>query len=296
MSDSSPRRLALAGLGLMGTAIAERLLEAGHELTVYNRTPGKSRPLEERGAAVADGLGGLLADNPVCITMVSDDAALEAVTTELFAGAQAGSLLIDMSTVSPAASARVAEAASAAGVRYLRAPVSGNPTVVRAGNLTIIASGPADVFAAARPLLEDIGPTVHHVGEAEEARVVKLALQVLVGGTAELLGEAIVLGEAGGVDRAALLEVLGSSAVGSPFVRYKTAPLLADDFSATFTTAMMLKDVGLILEFAQAGGVELPFVRRLRELLTTTIDDGHRDEDFMALYLSLRAQAERRGA
>lgn len=287
-------RVALVGLGNLGTAIAERIVAAGYPLTVYNRTRPKTESLAALGAEVADAPGGLLSTAAACVTVLADDAALEQVAlgpAGLLAGAAPGSLLVDMSTVSRASSARIAAAAETAGVRYLRAPVSGNPTVVRAGNLTIIVSGPAADLEDARPLLETIGPNVYHVGEAEEARVVKLALQVLVGGVAELLGEAIVLGEAGGVDRATLLEVIGNSAVGSPFVKYKSGPLLAEDYSATFTTEMMVKDVELVLGLAEEGGAELPFMRRLGDLLRETIAAGYGDADFMALYLRLRAQA-----
>ncbi len=281
--------VSLIGLGNMGVPIAERILAAGHTLTVYNRTPGKSAALEALGARTATELAGLLTEAPVCFTVLSDDAALEAVTTGeggLFPGARPGSILIDMGTISPVASARVAAAAERAGVHFLRAPVSGNPSVVRAGNLTIVVSGPAEALDRVRELLLAIGPNVYHVGDGEQARVVKLALQVVIGGTAELLAEAIALGEAGGVDRGTLLEVLVNSAVGSPFVKYKTAALVARDYSATFTTAMMLKDVELVLSAAGSAGVPLPLVEALKGIVETTIADGHADKDLMALLLS----------
>jgi 3-hydroxyisobutyrate dehydrogenase-like beta-hydroxyacid dehydrogenase len=198
-----------------------------------------------------------------------------------------------MSTVSPGASARVASRADAAGVDYLRAPVSGNPTVVRAGNLSFIVSGPHAVLERVEPVLQAIGPTIHHVGEGEQARVVKLAINLMIGGLAELMSEALVLGEASGVSREALLEVMGSSAVGAPFVRYKTEPLLRDDFSATFTTALMEKDVDLVREAAEEFGVELPLADELKTLLRATTEAGYGDADFMALFLRLRSAAGR---
>jgi 3-hydroxyisobutyrate dehydrogenase and related beta-hydroxyacid dehydrogenases len=120
---------------------------------------------------------------------------------------------------------------------------------------------------------------------------VKLALQVLVGGITELLGEAVVLGESGGVERGRLLEVINASAVGSPLTGYKGEALLRDDYSATFTTAMMLKDVDLVLDLAEERRLALPFTRHLRGLLEGAIEGGHGDEDFMALYLALREAA-----
>ena len=286
-------RVAVAGLGKMGVPIAERILDAGYPLAVWNRTRSRAEPLAELGATVLDAPADALARADVCITMLTDDEALEAVAAEVLAGASPGTTLADMSTVSVAASARVAARAADAGVDFLRAPVSGNPTVVRGGTLTIVVSGPEDAVRRHEPVLRAVGPKVFYVGEGERARAVKLALQVLVGGTAELLGEALVLGEALGVDRTKLLEVIGASAVGSPFVAYKTEPLLRDDYSATFTTAMMAKDIDLVLDVADDHGLVLPLAQDLRRLLEQTVQGGHADEDFMALYLRLRETTAR---
>jgi 3-hydroxyisobutyrate dehydrogenase len=291
---TEPLRVAVVGLGKMGEAFAERILDAGFPLAVFNRTAARAEPLARRGATVLDSAAEALARADVCITSLADDDALEAVIRAdggVLAGARPGTALVEMSTVSVAASERVAEGASAAGVAYLRAPVSGNPTVVRGGTLTIIVSGPEEAARDLDALLRAIGPKVLHVGDGEQARVVKLVFQILVGGTAELLGEALVLGEAAGVERAKLLEAIGASAVGSPFVAYKSEPLLRDDYSATFTTAMMLKDVELVLGLAGERGVALPFTRHLRLLLEATADGGHADDDFMALHAHLRETA-----
>jgi 3-hydroxyisobutyrate dehydrogenase-like beta-hydroxyacid dehydrogenase len=198
--------------------------------------------------------------------------------------AKPGTVLVDTSTVSPAVSARVAARAEAASVSYLRAPVSGNPTVVRAGNLSFIVSGPSATLERVDPIIRAIGPTVHHVGEREEARIVKLAINLMIGGLAQLMAEALVLGEASGVSRAALLDVMGASAVGAPFVKYKTDALLRDDYSATFTTALMGKDIDLILDAAGDAGVELPVATRLRGIIRAAGEAGYADDDFMALF------------
>jgi 3-hydroxyisobutyrate dehydrogenase-like beta-hydroxyacid dehydrogenase len=173
-------------------------------------------------------------------------------------------------------------------VDYLRAPVSGNPTVVRAGNLSFIVSGAPDTLARVEPVLRAIGKTVTHVGDEEQARIVKLAINLMIAGLAQLMSEALVLGEASGVSRASLLEVMGSSAVGAPFVQYKTEPLLRDDFSATFTTALMEKDIDLVLDAAAEAGVELPVAGELKAQLRDAIDAGYADDDFMSLFLHLR--------
>jgi 3-hydroxyisobutyrate dehydrogenase-like beta-hydroxyacid dehydrogenase len=195
---------------------------------------------------------------------------------------------VDLSTVSPAASARVAALIDEAELLYLRAPVSGNPSVVQAGNLTFIVSGPREALERAEPTLLTIGRSVHEVGEAEQARVVKLAINLVIGGLAELMAEALVLSEASEVSRAALLETMGDSAAGAPFVKYKTEPLLRDDYSATFTTRLMEKDVDLVLEEAASAGVPLPLAAELKRRIRAAVAAGYGDDDFMALYLNLR--------
>ena len=279
----------LIGLGNMGTAMAERLLDAGYELVVYNRTPAKVEPLREGGAVVASTPAHLVQQVDVVLTSLANDEAFEAVAEDVLSSARPGSVLVDMSTVSPAVSARVASLAEAAAVAYLRAPVSGNPTVVRAGNLSFIVSGAREALERVEPVIRAIGPTVHHVGDGEQARIVKLALNLMIAGLAQLMSEALVLGEAAGVSRADLLEVMGSSAAGAPFVKYKTEPLLRDDFSATFTTALMEKDIDLILDAAEQAGVELPLANEMKALLRAACEAGYADDDLMALFLHLRS-------
>jgi 3-hydroxyisobutyrate dehydrogenase-like beta-hydroxyacid dehydrogenase len=273
----------------MGTAIAERLLDGGYDLLVYNRSPDKADPLAVQGATVAQTAADLAERVDVVLTSLADDDALEAVAAEVVAAMRPGSVLADMSTVSPAASARVATLAEGASVGYLRAPVSGNPSVVRAGNLSFIISGPRETFDRVEPIIKAVGPRVHHVGEGEQARIVKLAINLVIAGLAQLMSEALVLAEASGVSRRDLLETMANSAAGAPFVEYKTEPLLRDDFSATFTTALMEKDIDLVLEAAKQAGVELPVAREMKALLRATVEAGYADDDFMALFLRLRS-------
>jgi 3-hydroxyisobutyrate dehydrogenase-like beta-hydroxyacid dehydrogenase len=281
----------LVGLGNMGTAMAERVLDAGYQLGVYNRTPRKAEALAAAGALVAETLAELVGRVDVVLTSLPNDEAFEEVAEQIVAHAQPGTVLIDTSTVSAAASARIASLADAASVAYLRAPVSGNPSVVRAGNLTFIVSGDPETLDRAEAVLRAIGPTIHYVGGGEQARTVKLAINLMIAGLAQLMSEALVLGEAAGVSKEDLLEVMGSSAAGAPFVKYKTGPLLDDDFSATFTTALMEKDIDLALAAADETGVELPVARQLKGLLHMAIEGGYGDDDFIALYLQLRNAA-----
>ncbi len=284
--------MGLIGLGNMGSAFGERLLDAGYDLVVHNRSREKAEPLAARGAAVADTTAGLAAAVEIVLTSLSDDDVFESVASSVVGAARPGTVLVDLSTVSPGASARVAALAEEASVLYLRAPVSGNPAVVRAGNLAFIVSGPAAALERAEPVLRAIGPTVHLVGEVEQARVVKLAVNLVIAGLAQLMSEALVLAEASGASRRALLETMGDSAAGAPFVKYKTEPLLRDDYSATFTTNLMEKDIDLVLEAAEAAGVRLPLAGELKALVRSAIEAGYGDDDFMALFLHLRSQSD----
>src|SRR6266571_7894710 len=273
----------------MGSAVAERVLAAGYPLLVYNRTPEKAQALVAAGASVADSPAQVASEVDMVLPSLANDEAFEAVGREVVAAARPGTALVDLSTVSPEASARIAAKAEAASVAYLRAPVSGNPTVVRAGNLSFIVSGAYETLERVEPVIRAIGPTIHHVGDAEQARIVKLAINLMIAGLAQLMSEALVLGEAAGVSREALLEVMGSSAAGAPFVKYKTEPLLRDDFSATFTTALMEKDIDLVLDAAADVGVELPVAQQMKTLLRGAIEAGYADDDLMALFPHLRS-------
>jgi 3-hydroxyisobutyrate dehydrogenase-like beta-hydroxyacid dehydrogenase len=277
----------------MGSAIAERIADAGHELAVWNRSPAATEPFAQRGATVLGNPHEAWAHAELCITMLADSAAVEQVATGedgLLSGPAEG-VLMDMSTIGPEVSARVALAAEQQGVAYLRAPVTGNPAVVAAGNLGIIVSGPKDTFEDLRSSLSDIGPNLFYVGGEEQARVVKLAINLMIGGTAELMAEALVLGERYEIDRAALLEVMGGSAIGSPFVRYKTDALIADDYRSTFTTRLLDKDLSLALAAATARGVPLPLAEATKRLAENCIEAGMGDIDFTAFLPRLRAEA-----
>jgi 3-hydroxyisobutyrate dehydrogenase-like beta-hydroxyacid dehydrogenase len=288
--------VSVLGLGQMGSVIAERLIDAGHQVSVWNRSKGKADGLVAKGAVELEAFHEAWARSDVCITMVADSQALADVALASGVGLARvrpgpGKTLIDMSTVSAEVSSDVAAAAAASGVRYLRAPVSGNPGVVRAGNLTIVASGEDQVFASVENLLRDIGPHVFYAGEGEAARIIKLALNLMVAGTAELLAECVALAEAHGIPRDKLLEIVGASAVASPFVRYKIGPLLANNYTSTFSSRLMHKDLSLALGSAAAGGVPLPVTAVVQQLLRACMSTGLGDLDFMALLIRLQREA-----
>jgi 3-hydroxyisobutyrate dehydrogenase-like beta-hydroxyacid dehydrogenase len=202
-----------------------------------------------------------------------------------------GGTLVDMSTVSPGVSSKVAAEAERHNVAFLRAPVSGNPSVVEAGNLAIIVSGPRATFDGLSPMLLDIGPKLYYVGPDEQARIVKLALNLMICGTTQLLAEALVLAETYGIDRRELLEVMSGSAIGSPFVKYKTDALVADDYRSTFTAELAAKDMTLALAAGEATGVPLDVTALTLELFRECVAEGMGGDDLTALLPNLRRKA-----
>lgn len=249
---------AWVGLGRMGTAMASRLLEAGRPVSVWNRTRAKAEPLTDAGAVILDRLADA-AQSDAIISMVSDDAALTALhgPDGLFAGEVRARVWIDCSTVSVAAARSAAEAARAAGVAYVSAPVSGNPGVVSAGNAVFAVSGDDDeAVEIAAGIVADMGRAVHRVGDGAAANVIKLCVNALLSVTMQSLAEVVVLADKLGVSRADLMEFINDSAIGSGFTRYKTENVVALDFAPTFPPEGQRKDVRLAL--AEGAKVELP--------------------------------------
>jgi len=286
-------KVGIAGIGAMGAAIARRIEAGDHELTIWNRSPAPCEEFAERGVPVAGSARELAEAAEVVITMLADGAAVEAVGAEICAApaAEPARVWVEMSTIEADRSAALAERAAAAGVEYLRAPVSGNPSVVAAGNLTIIASGEERTLERARPALADVGPSLFHVGAAEEARTMKLALNLMIAATNQMLAEALVLGEANGLDRAKMLEVMTASAVGSPFVKYKAAALAADDYASTFSARLLAKDLDLILAGGNGAGVPLPATAITRQCVQSCISAGMGELDLSAVLPLLRRDA-----
>lgn len=282
------------GLGKMGVPMAHNLIKAGAPLSVYNRTPKRTRDLEAAGATVADSLQALAGSVEVVISMVSDDAALDAVsmgTDGAFQAMAPGSIFIDMSTVSPAISAKVANAAKTKGIRYLRAPVSGSVALAAAAMLTILASGPREAYDECLPIFDAMSAKQYHVGSAEEARVLKLSLNMMVGITAAMMGEALAFGEGGGMDWDQMLEIISNSAVASPLVGYKVAPLKARDFTPAFSASQMAKDFDLALDAARDTGVPMPVTTLVREFWEEMEASGKGELDFFAYVTLLEEMA-----
>ncbi len=291
MQQSVRPTIAVLGMGKMGQALAGRLLDQGWPLRLWNRSPRDLAHLEARGAVLHDALSSVWDHARVVITFLENDEALAGVCLGdgrlLQLGAD-GRVLIDMSTVSPTISRDIAVRAAEVGIAYLRSPVSGNPQVLAAGAITLLVSGPRATFEQVEELLGAIGPTVLYLGEEEQARILKLAINSALGVTTEIMAELIVLGESNGIDRAVLLDALGQSVVGSPFLRYKTAGLIDHDYSATFTTDLLVKDLVLALDVARASGLTLPAIELVSALARTASANGYGAIDFAALLPSLQ--------
>ena len=295
-TDGSPARLGWAGTGRMGYALASRLLRAGHDVAVYNRTRAKAEPLAELGATVVDTPAELGARD-VVFTMVAGPKDFREVVlgpTGVLSGERRPRLIVDSTTVSPAAGEEVRTAAGELGVALLAAPVSGNPKVVKAGRLTMCVSGPADAWAQARPYLEVLARAVTYVGEGERARLVKVCHNLMLGVVSQCMAEITVLAEKGGVSRADFLAFLNDSVMGSTFTRYKTPAFVNLDFTPTFTPALLLKDFELGAEAARELHVPMPVAAVTQEIVRGMMGHGYEDIDFAAL-LELEARAAGHG-
>jgi 3-hydroxyisobutyrate dehydrogenase len=289
MENSKARglRLGWAGLGRMGAALVERLLDAGFDVAVYNRTRAKAEPFADRGATVVDSPA-QLADRDVVFTMVAGPDDFQEVVREILSGNGAPRIVVDLTTVSPEASAAVRDEAAARGTALLAAPVSGNPKVVAAGLLTLVVSGPEEAFAEVRPLLERLGSGVTYVGDGERARLAKICHNLLLGVVAQNLAEILVLAEKGGMSRADFMEFLNGSVMGSMFTRYKTPAYVNLDFTPTFTPRLLRKDFELGLQAARDLDVPMPVAAAAHQAVQALIGSGHEDVDFAAL-ISLQA-------
>lgn len=289
MTDAKPT-VGWIGTGRMGFQLAKRLLDAGYPVAVYNRTRAKAEPLTEFGATIVDRPVDL-ADRDIVFSMVSASNDLETVMLGadglLSDPSRAPRIIGDASTVSVEASETVRAAAEGRGVGFLATPVSGNPKVIAAGKLTVAASGPRQAYDEVEPLLSTWGRGVTYVGEAELARVVKIAHNVFLGVVIQSLAEITVLAEKAGVTREAFLAFLNDSVMGSVFTQYKTPALVNLDFTPTFTNVLLQKDFDLGLAAAKELGVVMPLASVTRNLVAQEVGNGNVAQDFASLILTI---------
>lgn len=290
----SEQTIGWIGMGRMGYPMAERLVKAGYNVKVWNRTRSKAEPLAEKGATLVDSPAEL-ADVDVLCTMVSTGKDVEALyfgENGVLTGQGVPAVFLDFSSIAVDHSAQLRQRLSDRGAEFLCSPVSGNGKCVKAGKLSAVASGPAAVFAEVEVIISTIAANgVSYVGEGELARFCKIAHNVMLGVVTQNLAEITILAEKAGVSRLAFLDFMNNSVMGSIFTRYKTNALVNLDWTTTFTPTLLRKDLDLGLSSARELNVSMPVTAATREALqahfgaaTLTDDpDAYLERDFSAL-------------
>ena len=280
-------RIGFVGLGRMGQPMVRNLLRAGFAVTVFDTLEDRITALVEQGAQPAGSPADAATESDLIISMILDDAVLETVALAsdgVLRGARTGAVFADMSTVSPAISARVALAAEPLGVAFLRAKVSGSIKPATDGTLTIFASGPRAAYERCQDVFAALGRQAYYVGAGDEAIYLKLVHSLMVGLTAGLVGEALTFGERGGVDWAQMIDVLNHSALSSPLFNYKAPLLEARDYATPQSTVdVASKDIDIALATARAMNIPLPLTAVTRELFRSMQARGDGGRDFIGI-------------
>jgi 3-hydroxyisobutyrate dehydrogenase-like beta-hydroxyacid dehydrogenase len=270
------------GVGKMGLPMAGHLRSAGHDVTVQDLDPQRDALASAQGLKVQEGGAGIRHADAVFSSLPHDQALL-AVARLVASHASRGLVYVDTSTVSPHASAEAAALLESAGVQYLRCAVSGNNKMAEAAQLTMMASGPRAAYDKLLPLLATFGPNRFYLGDAEQARLMKLVVNLMIAQTSAMLSEALTLGRKGGLDWQDMWQVLGASAVASPILKAKAVQLSRRDFTPTFTVEQMLKDLGLILDAGAASDVPLPQTAMTQQLMRSAVAQGDGQQDYAAI-------------
>lgn len=285
-------KLGFVGVGKMGQPMAGHLLKAGHSVAACDLSPALVQAIVARGATAAATAADVARDAEIVFSSLPDDAALRKVASGVLSGARPGTIFIDTSTVSPTLSAEVAKDFAAKRVPYLRVAVSGNNKMAEQAALTVIASGEKAIYDKCLPLLALFGPNQYYVGEAEQARALKLAINLMVYATIAGLGEALAIGKRNGLDWAQMIDVMAASAIGSPLLKAKSGALKTHDFSATFNCLQARKDLTLINGAAAAGGVPAPVAAIAARLIEDSIAGGSAEEDYAAMIKTVERAAK----
>ena len=283
-------KVGFIGLGVMGGQMVDRLLQQGHTVTGYNRTRAKAQWLMDKGMQWAESPAAVCAASDFILSMVTNSAALEEVAEGpdgVLATIGAGKVWIDMSTVSPAVSRRLAAAVREKGADMVDAPVSGSVITLQQGKLSVMVGGRAETFERVKPLLLDLGPKVTHVGDNGLALVMKISINLSLAVQMLAFSEGVLLAEKSGIRRAVAVEVMTHSVIGSPMVQYRGPFVLNIPEEAWFNVNMMQKDMLLALELGRQLDVPLPTTAITNEMLTTARGMGLADKDFAILFEAL---------
>jgi 3-hydroxyisobutyrate dehydrogenase-like beta-hydroxyacid dehydrogenase len=274
------------GLGKMGSPMSRHIAAAGHNLHVYDPVPDARSALADAGAIIEADAAAVAVAAPIVFLSIPNDAVLTKLvlgSSGLAASMKPGTILVETSTVSPRASAEVAEALAAAGVLYLRAPLSGSTATAEAGKLTVLASGDEGAYRRVEPLLSAFSTRQFYLGGGEEARYLKLAINMLVGATSALLAEALTFGEKGNLSIDQMMEVICESAVASPLIGYKREMLSKRDFAPAFTVEQMIKDFDLVIDAARDSHVPVFLISLIRQQYEAARAQGRGGQDFFVL-------------
>jgi len=282
------------GLGKMGNPMSTHLLKTGYKLTVYDIVPSAMNALTQQGATAAESAADVAGRADIVISMIPDDPALQAVAEGprgILQSAKQGLIYIDMSTVSPAVSARVGKMAEEKGIRFLRATVSGSTESAISATLTILVSGPEDAFVQVRPIFEKLGKKVFHVGPDDQARYLKLLVNMMVGITSAMTAEALIFGKRGGLDWDQMIDIINNSVIASPLIGFKTPLLKKRDFPAAFTAAQMTKDFDLALDTGRKMDIPMPLTALVRQLYGAMKATGKAELDYFGLLTQMEEMA-----
>jgi 3-hydroxyisobutyrate dehydrogenase-like beta-hydroxyacid dehydrogenase len=279
--------LGYVGLGVMGSSVTRRLLAAGHTVTVWNRTREKAEPLLDAGARWADSPREVAERSEVVFTMVTNTAAVQAVTDGpdgILAGLESGKVYVDMSTASPANTRALAEKVAAVGAQMLDAPVSGTSITVDEGKASVMVGGDEDAFERVKPVFEAIGPKVFHLGPSGAAVTMKIAVNLSLAVQMLAFSEGVLLAEKSGIPRERVVEVMLASVISSPMVAYRGPLVLGHPDEVWFDCHMMQKDMNLALELGREVEVPLPTTAVTNEYLTAASAMGIGDKDFAVIF------------
>ena len=278
-------KIGFIGTGLMGFPMAKNLLKSGLNLKVYNRSINKAQPLAEFGAKISKNVGDVVKDNDFIITMLTDDAAVDAIMNSLdfLDNLKSGSTVIDMSSVKPTTAKKYENILKLKNINYLDAPVSGGTIGAEEGSLAIMVGGEQNVFDNSKDILKIMGnPTL--VGLSGSGQVSKLANQIVVGVTIGAVAEAITLCEKAGTDPVKLIKALTGGWADSKILQTHGKRMINKDFSPKGKTLTQLKDMNNILECANSYNTNLPISKLIKEMYVSLVNNGHENTDHSSLY------------
>jgi 3-hydroxyisobutyrate dehydrogenase-like beta-hydroxyacid dehydrogenase len=293
MSEGKSPKVVWIGLGKMGLPMAENLVKAGFPVVVL-ASSAQAKAIAGPTVNVADSAREAVAEADIVFSMIPDDPVLQQIClgeNGTFSAMKPGSIHVDMSTVSPAGSAVVADGAAKSDIRYLRAPVSGSTNLAESAMLTILASGPQDAYDVCTEAFEAMGKNLFYVGEGEEARYLKLLLNMMVGATSAVVAEALTFGERGGIDWTQMIDVISGSALSSPLMNHKAPALKERNFEPAFSASQMAKDFNLILNTSREMNVPMPVTAIVSEYWGTMMSQGKGDLDFFGLVTVVEGMA-----